>query len=179
MHRVPLLKLLSEYAGRYPDERETTECFEQFVRQHSTCFERSLLEGHITGAAWILDRRRERVLLTHHRKLNAWLQPGGHADGDPDIRAVAAREADEETGLPGLRFLSESIFDLDIHRIPARGDIPEHLHYDVRFALQATDSEDYVVSDESHDLAWVPIEDVESYTTEESILGMVCKTGQI
>ena len=73
----------------------------------------------------------DRVLLAHHRKLGRWLQPGGHSDGDPDTLAVALREAREESGLD-VQALDDAIFDLDLHRIPARDREPAHLHFDVR-----------------------------------------------
>jgi 8-oxo-dGTP pyrophosphatase MutT (NUDIX family) len=177
MHRAPLLRLLAEYAARHPDESDCVGRYTDFVSAHPDCFERSLAIGHVTGAAWILDRSGTRVLLTHHRKLNRWLQPGGHADGDPDVLATASREALEETGLTGLVPDAETLFDLDVHPIPARGDIPEHLHYDARFLFRATGSEDFTVSEESHDLAWVPLGKLEDFTTEESILRLARKTG--
>ena len=92
--------------------------------------------GHITGSAWVVDIAGNRVLLADHAKLGRWLQPGGHSDGDPDTLAVALREAREESGLD-VRALDDAIFDIDVHRIPARGDEPAHLHFDVRFLVQA------------------------------------------
>lgn len=116
-------------------------------------FTRTRPGGHFTGSAWLVSRDRQRVLLTHHRKLDRWLQLGGHADGDTDLPGVALREATEESGLPALAGESE-IFDLDRHWIPERHGMPGHWHYDVRFVVLATTSEAYVVSEESHALAW-------------------------
>lgn len=144
----------------------------QFVRENEDCFDRNLTIGHITGSAWIVEASGKRVLLTHHRKLNIWVQPGGHSDGDPDVAAVAFREAREETGISGLEFMDRKIFDVDIHAIPARRDEPRHEHFDVRFALRAVGSNEFVVSDESHDLAWVSLDDLEQFTTEPSMLRM-------
>jgi 8-oxo-dGTP pyrophosphatase MutT (NUDIX family) len=114
------------------------------------------------------------VLLTHHRKLGRWLQLGGHSDGDPDTLGVAQTEASEESGLC-VRPLSEAVFDLDVHEIPARKGDPAHWHFDVRFALQVTGSEDFRVSGESLDLAWVPIDRLGEYTDEASMLRMARK----
>ena len=147
--------------------------FDAFIDSYPDCFDRSCRVGHITGSAWILDRTGERVLLTHHRKLGRWLQPGGHCDGDPDTLAVALREAREESGL-GVRALDESIFDLDVHTIPARGHEPAHHHFDVRFLVRAEDDR-FRVSEESRALAWVSAEGVGALTDRESVLRMARK----
>ncbi len=73
----------------------------------------------------------------HHRKLHRWLMPGGHCDGEPDARSVATREIAEETGLISYSLIQDAIFDIDIHEIPARGDIPAHLHFDIRYLFEA------------------------------------------
>ena len=165
--------LLRAYQERSPDERATVQRFKDLLSRHPNCFHRDCWAGHITASAWIVDPTGERVMLTHHRKLDRWLQPGGHSDGDPDSLAVALREAEEETGLD-VRPVSRAVFDIDIHPIPERGPEPEHAHYDVRFALISRDT-DYTVSDESHDLAWVPLARLRDYTDEESVLRMARK----
>jgi 8-oxo-dGTP pyrophosphatase MutT (NUDIX family) len=176
MHRAPFLALLENYAARHPEEAACCTRYLDFVKTYPDCFERSLQIGHITAAAWILDRSGSRVLLTHHRKLDRWLQLGGHVDGDPDVLAGAAREALEESGIGSLQPDSGEIFDLDIHPIPARGEEPQHLHYDARFLFRATGDEEFTVSEESHDLAWVPLDQIGDFTKEGSILRMVAKT---
>lgn len=174
MHRKPLIELLEAYAERHPEERATSERFVDFVRRHPRCFERDLWAGHVTGSAWLLDGTGGRVLLTHHRKLGRWMQLGGHSDGVPDPLEVALQEAREESGLDVVP-VSTHVFDLDIHGIPARRQDPAHWHFDVRFALQVVGSETFRVSDESLDLAWVSIDQLETYTDEESVLRMARK----
>jgi 8-oxo-dGTP pyrophosphatase MutT (NUDIX family) len=175
VHRQPLLDQLAAYQLKHPAEAETIGRFIAFVERCPDCFERSLLEGHITGSAWIMDADGGRVLLTHHRKLDAWLQLGGHADGESDVQAVALKEAREESGLEDFEVLGEGIYDLDIHLIPERKGVPEHYHYDVRYLLRATGSTDYVVSEESHDLRWVAVNEVATLTEDQSMLRMVRK----
>jgi 8-oxo-dGTP pyrophosphatase MutT (NUDIX family) len=175
MHRQPLLAQLSVYQATHTDEADTVQSFIEFVLSQPECFERTLAIGHITGSAWIVTPDGSEVLLTHHRKLDRWLQLGGHADGDPDVIAVALKEAREESGLEEFELLGEGIFDLDIHPIPARKNEPEHLHYDVRYVFRAIGQTDFTVSEESHDLRWVPINEVQTLTTEESMLRMVRK----
>jgi 8-oxo-dGTP pyrophosphatase MutT (NUDIX family) len=114
-------------------------------------------------------------LLTHHKKLNRWLQLGGHADGCSDVLAVALREVAEESGITSVEAWSPDIFDIDIHLIPERHGVKAHHHYDVRFALRVLGEESYVVSEESHDLAWIEIATIENFTDEHSILRMARK----
>jgi len=166
MHRRPLLSLLERYEGRWPAEAGAVEQIRELVRNHADCFERSCLPGHVTASAWILSPGHDRFLLTHHKKLGRWLQLGGHADGDPDVAAVALREAREESGLQEFGWLcSESgrvasgpagvaPIDVDVHAIPARKGEPEHAHHDVRFVLVAHAGQQLEISDESHALGW-------------------------
>ncbi|WP_425481096.1 NUDIX hydrolase [Ahniella affigens] len=132
------------------------QLFLDFAASSADCCERHHAPGHFTGSALVLSADSQRTLLTHHRKLDRWLQPGGHADGDGDLRAVALREAEEETGLVGLT-VESAILDLDRHWIPERKGEPGHWHYDVRFLVRATASEAFVISEESHALKWWPL----------------------
>ena len=129
MYRTPLLALLDRYLQVWPDERACVERIRALVRGRADCFERSCLPGHVTASAWVVSADHRRVLLTHHAKLDRWLQLGGHADGDSDVRAVALREAREESGM--LAFAEPSgpdesdapaapPLDIDVHIIPAR-----------------------------------------------------------
>jgi len=170
MHRQNLLTLIDGYASRHPDEAGVVERFRTFIQQHERCFERDCWAGHITGSAWLVNQAGSHVLLTHHRKLGRWLQLGGHSDGETDTLAAARREAEEESGLE-VDAPETRIFDLDVHEIPARKSDPAHFHYDVRFIFTAR-SEAFRVSGESLDLAWVPIDGLDAYSTEESVLRM-------
>ena len=124
-------------------------------------------------------------LLTHHRKLNQWLQLGGHADGQWQVEQVALREAREESGMTAFDFVPiDGVllpFDLDVHNIPARYDAQgqmiedAHEHHDVRFLLVAQPDQAIRVSDESHDVAWFTSDEVLELTTDESVLRMLRK----
>jgi 8-oxo-dGTP pyrophosphatase MutT (NUDIX family) len=154
---------------------EVVEQFAEFALAHADCCERTCAPGHFTGSAWLVSADGERALLLHHRKLDLWLQPGGHADGDGDLASVALREAEEETGLEGLR-IEGGVFDLDRHVIPARGAEPEHFHYDVRFVVRAGTHEDFTVSEESHALAWIPMREIATDAgADESVRRMARK----
>ena len=176
MHRDRFLSQLDAYAAMYPEEQATVSEFRAFVGAHADCFERSCVPGHVTGSAWILSRDGRRFLLTHHRKLGKWLQLGGHADGEAKTHEVAMREAFEESGIKDFGLLATDgelvPLDIDVHVIPARGDEPEHRHYDVRWLLVAQTEELTVNEAESKELRWVPMAEMESYCQEESLWRM-------
>ncbi len=178
MHRTAVLRLLREHLPRAADAHEAAMTAEiiRFVEAQADCLHRTCAPGHLTGSAWIVDPERRRALLVHHRKLDKWLQPGGHADGDPDLLAVARREAREETGLTELRTVSPAVFDADRHWIPPRGDVPGHWHHDVRFLFEADPARPLTVSDESHDVRWVELGGVVALNSEEALLRMVRKS---
>lgn len=144
---------LEEYRARWPAEAASVDLFARLAADAGDPYVRERLEGHFTASSWLASRDGLRTLLTHHRKLGLWLQPGGHADGDRDLARVALREAEEETGLPGLS-VEPGIFDLDRHWIPEHRGVPAHWHYDVRYVVRAGADERFVVSAESHALAW-------------------------
>ena len=175
MHRQLLLNKLRAHSTVDAHEESMRQQIIKFVEDHTDCFERSSKIGHITGSAFIVNPRQTHTLLTHHRQLEKWLQLGGHSDGDPDTLNVALREAEEESGLKGIVAVSENIFDVDVHPIPERKGEPAHFHYDVRFLFQAEDTAPLIVSSESKDLAWIPLERITDYTTEESVLRMARK----
>lgn len=196
MHREPLLHMLERYAAANPEEARCARRIESLVREREDCFERSCLPGHITASAWIVSPDHRECLLTHHRKLDRWLQLGGHADGDPDVLAVALREAREESGMQDFSHLIfegtaagtlESLadpspreripmpLDIDVHSIPARGDEPQHEHHDIRYLLVAGPGQSLAISDESHDLAWVTWDRLDTVGGDESLLRMARK----
>lgn len=160
---------LDRYAERYPQDGATVDRFRRLLEDGRRAFVREHRGGHFTASALVFDPSLSAVVLTHHRKLDIWIQLGGHADGEADLAAAARREAEEESGLSNLRLASPEIVDIDIHPIPARATEPAHEHYDVRFAFIAAGERDLVVSDESHDLAWVRTDRIRDYSDEASL----------
>jgi 8-oxo-dGTP pyrophosphatase MutT (NUDIX family) len=194
---APFREALKRYRHRYPDECSVVDRFLRLLDQGRRAFGRENLDAHFTGSAVIVNKARTHVLLTHHVKLDMWLQLGGHADGDTDLHRVALREAVEESGLPGeaITFLAArteersddnrespitEVLDIDIHPIPSRGEVGRHYHYDVRYLFSADDRHPLVLSDESHDLKWVPLDRLDRYTGEASLARALAKArGQV
>jgi len=176
MHRNKLLALLRGHQPSTIEEQRASRQTIQFVESNINCYNRENPGGHLTASAWIINRNNSDVLLTHHRKLNKWIQCGGHADDETDIAAVALREAREETGLKSLTSLSNKIFDVDVHTIPTYQNVTKHRHYDIRFLFSADQNEPLTVSTESIALAWIPLHNIDAHTTSPSILRMVIKS---
>ena len=173
MHRKNLLEQLAQYRSSFLISQEETahyKNFIDFVSRSPGCFERSH-KGHVTGAAWVVNHDFSKALLTHHKKLNLWVQLGGHADGDPDIKRVALKEAHEESGIEDVSFVLQGIYDIDIHTYTA----PCETHYDVRFLLQAPLGAQFQVSEESHNLAWVDMDKIIHYSKERTVLRLAEK----
>ena len=90
MQYAEIERQLLDYGRRWPGELETVEGFLAILADPRDPFVRERLAGHFTGSAWVVSADGQRTLLTHHRKLDRWLQPGGHADGDTDLARVHA-----------------------------------------------------------------------------------------
>jgi 8-oxo-dGTP pyrophosphatase MutT (NUDIX family) len=174
VHRNTLLSEIEAYSVKRPLESEVSTSFYNFVSENPDCFKRELLIGHVTASAFIVDLEAEKVLLLHHKKLDRWLQPGGHCDGETDTLEITKKEVSEETGIVFSGFNRE-IFDLDIHTIPERKGIPEHLHYDVRYLFEVDSQIPFEANEESNDLKWIDFSDLKNYTSEVSILRMLEK----
>jgi len=183
-HVAGLHTLLSRFiaTATRPDAKAHAERATEFVKTTIEPWSRATLSGHLTASAWVLDRTLTHVAMIHHRKLDKWLQPGGHIEEtDVSLRAAAEREVTEEIGLS--RFVARAddaqIFDVDVHPIPARGDVPAHFHYDLRFLFVADthaehDAELQLNADEAHDCRWFALSALANDPTlEDSIRRMV------
>ena len=183
MHRCHLLELMERYQRRYPGERDCVTQITRFVQTHPGCFLRSCVPGHVTGSAWVTTPDATHCILTHHAVLDRWLQPGGHADGEPEVHRTALREAQEETGLWGLRLDGRDRdlvpVDVDVHRIPPHRGEPAHVHYDIRFVVLAAAGQQPRASCESHEVRWFGTDSIAAVTTEESVLRMLRKVREM
>lgn len=181
MHRRKLLTLLDEYTTPHIEESAMVEKTRRFVLENSRCFDRQLQHGHVSGSAWVLNPARTHVFLLHHRKLNMWLQPGGHADNNHDIVDVALSETAEESGADPshVRLLSERIFDVDVHSVHETALEARHDHYDIRFLVELDDSLPLRGNRESFAVAWVPLHEVMRLNNFRSTYRMVQKTRRL
>ena len=163
---------LENYSETYPEDLQVYREFVSLLETNPNCLLRSNLPGHLTASAWVRDVSiADRFLLVKHAKLNLWLQPGGHADGNDNLEEVASKELFEETGVTPISQY-EGIFDLSIHLIPERHDMPQHLHYDVRYLFFADSAEPLQMSPESLELGWFSALQLAELGCDESVLKM-------
>ncbi|MGB5539893.1 MAG: NUDIX hydrolase [Gammaproteobacteria bacterium] len=181
MHRQELLRLLNRHVTRFMDEAAFVARARAFVAAHTDVFDREHLPAHVTGSAWVVSPDFSQALIMHHVKQDQWFQPGGHADGDADILRVALRETAEETGIDPehVRLLTEDVFDVDLHVIPASEHGPRHEHIDIRFLVQIDNRLPVPGNDESHQVLWVDLREVSAYNNNRSTWRMVEKTRRL
>ncbi|HSM80873.1 MAG TPA: NUDIX hydrolase [Nodosilinea sp.] len=165
---------IASYMPLNPAESESIAATLAFLAEHHRCWQRDNYVGHLTASAWVVNPAKSHVLLTHHRKFDCWLQLGGHVDEEDDSLLTAAlREAREESGIQAIEPLQATIFDIGHHPINTAKE-PPHVHYDIRYLLMARTME-FVVSEESNDLAWFPLAEMATISNSTALRRMAHK----
>ena len=132
----------------------------EHLRAHADGHLRTCRPDHLTASVLVVSPGADRVLLTHHRRADAWFQLGGHVEPDDvSLAAAAERELREESGLVAYD-LDPVPVQLDRHAVPFCGDGGDHL--DVRFVAVADPALPLTVTEESHDVRWWPTEGLPS-----------------
>lgn len=112
---------------------------------------------HLTSSCFVFTPDLSSILLCFHRKGQFWVQLGGHIENaDASVSGAAFREAVEEGGI-AVDPLSVLPVDVDRHALSA-GFGRCAVHWDIGFAGTATAGSVPVVSDESDDVRWWPVD---------------------
>lgn len=174
---MDLYQLLVAYNPIFETELESKRLMLSFLNDYENPFSREQRAGHFTGSALLLNSDMQKFLLMHHTKLDLWLQPGGHCDGDDNVLRVAIREAKEESGIVDIEPMSSEILDLDVHLIPATAKEPAHYHYDVRFLLKTVGDDTLIQNEESKELRWIErdLKNAKDITMDKSVIRMIRK----
>lgn len=155
---------------RYQPTNAQEENDRRIILQYAAHFPENILLreneiAHITSSGFIMNESLDKTLMVHHNIRGVWAWTGGHADGDPDLRRVALREAAEETGLTRIRCLFEDIASIDIGTVEGhirKGRyVSAHLHLNTAYLLIADENEPpRVKPDENTAVAWFDIEKI-------------------
>ncbi len=174
---------LRRHAPADAEEARDRDRILAFVSRHERPFDRAIREGHLTGSAITVSADASRVLLLHHRKLDRWLQPGGHGDpGETTGEEVALREAFEESGIAGLALhpTAPRPLDVDVHDIPARGDEPAHEHLDLRYLVRAPEGARVSPAlAELHEIRWVAWGDTDTLDPDHGLRRALAKARRL
>ena len=130
--------------------------------------------AHLTTSAWTVDAAGERVLLCYHNIYDSWSWVGGHADGELDLAAVAARELAEETGVTRARLVDAGaggIASLEVLTVDGhvkRGHyVGSHLHLNVTYLFVADPSLALRKKpDENSGVRWAALDEVFALSSE-------------
>jgi 8-oxo-dGTP pyrophosphatase MutT (NUDIX family) len=179
-----LLTLLDTYICEDDSEQDSVIRARQMIAQHADIWLQSCAAGHVTGSGLVLDPGRKKVLLLYHRKLQRWLQTGGHGEDEFDPARTALREAFEESGLPDLAFFPNpaqpTLIDVDAHVIPARNEQPEHYHLDFRYLLSTASPESIQLAQaEAKELRWFAFSEIVALPLNASTLRLLRKAEKL
>lgn len=182
-----ILLFLKNYEAEDQKEAEDVKMIISLISQHENIFQRSCLEAHITASALVVNQKNKKILLHNHKKLNKWLQFGGHADGEEDLSIVTMKEAQEETGLSDLSFIysnqgKPTPIDIDVQVIPKIENIEKHLHLDFRFLIETSEVEvPKPPTEESQQLSFFSFEEIEAIKDklDSSLLRLIKKAEKL
>ena len=162
---------IARYEPFNEQEMRDKDVILRFLEENDDAFLRENLIAHMTASAWVVNPKRDRVLMVYHRIYDSWSWTGGHADGEEDLLAVALREVTEETGVTHVRPVSKDIFSLETLTVDGhekRGEyVPSHLHLNLTYLLEADDTEALrVCEDENKGVAWFGLDEALRASTE-------------
>jgi 8-oxo-dGTP pyrophosphatase MutT (NUDIX family) len=170
-----LIASLQEYGNlNAQNQSKADDIIDWITKYGEFAFQRENLDGHITGSLLIMNEKKTKVLLMFHKKLQMWLQFGGHADGEIDIQNVAIREFHEESGIDIEPTMMDDIFNVDVHDIPENRWTPPHKHLDILYlGIIPEDTPFSRQESEVDDIRWFDLEWIEKYIGEKRMLDMI------
>lgn len=168
--RMTLLETIASYAPGCEQEAVDRLVMLSALGRGDKLLTRDNLTMHFTASAWITNPARTMVLMVYHNLYDSWAWTGGHADGEEDLRAVALREAEEETGAR-VRLVRPEVYSLETltvnpHRKRGRF-VPAHLHLNLTFLLEADEDAALAAKpDENRAVGWFPLNEAITACTE-------------
>lgn len=132
------------------------------------------MKNHICASAIIIHPITKKILLVHHKKLNKWVQPGGHIEDHESPEDAALREVLEETSLQvrllGERFPTEEDF---IRPLGIQRTVKDDGSVYISIIYPAIPIEDHLVElnyEESNSIGWFSREELNHINVFPDIL---------
>ncbi|MDE6218981.1 MAG: NUDIX domain-containing protein, partial [Lachnospiraceae bacterium] len=111
---MSLLQDIEKYQPFNQQEACDKELMIRYMMQNTDCLCRENQIAHFSTSIWTINKERTQTLMVYHNIYHSWSWIGGHADGIEDLRSVALRELQEETGVRNAVLISPEIFSLEI-----------------------------------------------------------------
>ena len=170
-----LITELMEFKASDDFEESERLAFLDFLKCNSDVLFRDNLIAHVTASSWIVNETFTKALMCYHNIYKSWSWTGGHADGNPDLKSVAIKEASEETGIKNFKLLIPKFYDVEVIPVPPhykRGiAVGNHLHLNVTYLLLADESEELnIKEDENSNVAWLEVSKLDKLVTEKDML---------
>lgn len=177
---MSLLQDIQNYKPFNEQESADQAVMLQYMIEHTNYLERENQIAHFSTSIWTVNKERTKTLLVYHNIFNSWSWIGGHADGVEDLRSVALRELQEETGVANATLISPDIYSLEIIVVDGhvkKGHyVPSHLHLNVTYLAEANENEILTINrNENKDVQWWSLEDVLTVSQEPWMVEHVYK----
>jgi len=171
MQTDKLCKEIEAYKPFNEQEQKDQEVILHFLRTNGDAFSRDNTIAHMTASAWVVNTKRDRVLMIYHKIYDSWSWTGGHADGETDLLAVAVREVTEETGVTRIQPVFRRPFSLEVLTVDGhekRGKyVSSHLHLNLTYLLEADEREPLrICEEENKGVAWFTLQRALEVSTE-------------
>lgn len=172
-------EVIHNYTPKSKEEEKYKEIFLYSMDYFNDILTRHNPIVHLTSSAFIVNNKFDRALMVYHNIYNSWSWTGGHVDGETDFLKVAIKEAKEETGIlvKPITPIPLSIDVLSVIGHFKKGEyIAPHLHLSIAYgALGDEDEVTMVKKDENSAVKWIPIEEVNTYSTENHMKNLYNK----
>ena len=177
---MSLLQEIQNYKPFNEQEASDQAVMLQYMRAHTNYLERENKVAHFTTSIWTVNKERRKTLLVYQNIFDSWSWIGGHADGVEDLRSVALRELQEETGVANATLVSSEIYSLEIITVDGHVKkglyVPSHLHLNVTYLAEADENDALIVNrNENQAVQWWPLEDILTVSKEPWMVEHVYK----
>lgn len=177
---MSLIEEIKNYIPTNEQEERDKEAMLQYIVKNPDYLERSNLIAHFTASIWTVNKQRTKTLMVYHNIYNSWSWIGGHADGIEDLRSVAMRELQEETGVAHANIVSKDIFSLESLTVDGHFKkgiyVPSHLHLNITYLAEADENETLIVNaDENQAVKWFTFEEALKASSEPWFVNNIYK----